>query len=460
MKKPYLLAMILCVILLATSCEKPEPSPVNDIPIVPIPQTVFNVTPKPITPQDEYIELVESYIEGATFKQMDVNKTKELSDMLLGHYNITGRTAGEDMDYYLAVRRADAPIYNDFHSTDISYSSVPDTMEDIFRIGYCDKDLNSTILYEVEGYNLLEMPFKSETLNFLCFGVNESTNKNTNQAFNLAFTQSGREQLDFIKVNKGLSIYSENTACIEFYYQDDDTLKFYSSQYSCYININNDEIGEIRGLLSSSTVEDGIKSHQDSWKYLHGKDSSICTTGARLNIDGRHYVLLGNKDTTGYMMLLTDEQGFVSLEHNETIYKFVMNKIQDAMDIDYGSFDAKWFEIPLKSASINFPERVEQANGSDISELRLQTVNDVEKLVDLSKLMDKAINSQEIYGFSGCPYTGTILFTREDDKTLRIFIATDSCASIAYEGRIGFVYGKQSDMVEIFDEAMAYRLSK
>lgn len=190
------------------------------------------------------------------------------------------------------------------------------------------------------------------------------------------------------------------------------------------------------------------------------KDSSIRTTGAKLHIDGKHYMLVGNRNSTGYMISDIDEHDFYSLEYNESIYKFIMNKIQGVVKMDYGSFDSKWFEIPLRSANIDFPERVEQADGSYISELRLQTVNDFERLAALSKLMDKAINSQEIYGFSGCPYVATINFTRDDGETLRIFIATDSCDSMAYEGKIGFEYGKQSDLAAIFDDAMVYRLTK
>ncbi len=456
MKKQYVVVIILLVTLLAASCAKPEPSSVSDIPITPIAPTMPQETPKPTppTPQDEYIALVESYIDCAAFKQMDESKTKQLSDMLLGHYDITGRTAGEGMDYYLAVRRADAPVYNDFDSINLGYFSGPDTMGEIFQIGYYDKDLNSTILYEVKGYRLLEMPLGSETLDCFCFSVCESSNENVNQAFGRAFTQGGRDELTFIKKNEGLSFYSENTPCIEFYYQDADTLKFYSTQYPCYINIDSDGLEEIRGLISSSNVVDGVKSRQDAWKYLYGKDSAIRTTGAKLNIDGRQYVLLGNRNSTGYMMSFTDEQGFVSLEYNENIYKFVMSKIKDVVDMDYGSFDAKWFETPLRSASINLSEWVEQSDGSYIFKLRSQTVNDMEKLTALSKLMDKSINSEEVYGFSGCPYIATIQFTREDGEKLRVFIATDSCDSMAYEGRIGFKYGKQSDMAAIFDDAM------
>lgn len=162
------------------------------------------------------------------------------------------------------------------------------------------------------------------------------------------------------------------------------------------------------------------------------KDSSIRTTGAKLHIDGKHYMLVGNRNSTGYMISDIDEHDFYSLEYNESIYKFIMNKIQGVVKMDYGSFDSKWFEIPLRSANIDFPERVEQADGSYISELRLQTVNDFERLAALSKLMDKAINSQEIYGFSGCPYVATINFTRDDGETPTLLRQTLEDAKIKH----------------------------
>ena len=37
-------------------------------------------------------------------------------------------------------------------------------------------------------------------------------------------------------------------------------------------------------------------------------------------------------------------------------------------------------------------------------------------------------------------------------------LATDSCDSMAYEGRIGFEYGDQAELAALFDEAMFYRL--
>ncbi len=37
---------------------------------------------------------------------------------------------------------------------------------------------------------------------------------------------------------------------------------------------------------------------------------------------------------------------------------------------------------------------------------------------------------------------------------MQMFVAADSCDSITYEGRIGFMYGGQEKLAEIFDEAM------
>lgn len=420
----------------------------------------MNATPEPmpLTPQEEYIALVESYIDGASFQQMDESRTKQVSDMLMGHYDIIGRTAGDGMDYYLAVRRKDAPVYDDFSSIDIGYFSEAGAKNEVLQIGYYDKDINSNILYELEGYDLLELPFGNENLDCFCFSESKSSDEYANQTFILAFTQNGRDRLDFIRKNAGLSLYSANSPCIEFYYQDKDTINFYSSPYSCFINISGNELEEISSLFSSSEVIDNVKSRQDAWKYLHTEDSSIRSTGARLHIDGKQYEFMGNSNSAGYIMSTMDEQGFIALEYNEAVYSFVMDKIKNVMEIDYGSFDAQWFKIPLKSASIDFPESVEQADGSYTTDLRSQTVNDPEKLNALSKLMDRAINSEEIYGFSGCPYIASIKFTRENGKILRVFIATDSCDSMTYDGRIGFEYGKQSDMAEIFGEAMADRL--
>lgn len=458
MKKTYLFAIFLFVTLWTISCTGPASKSDKHMDFTS--PTSMNTTPEPmpITPQEEYITLVESYINGTSFRQMDESRTQQVSDMLMGHYDIIGRTAGDGMDYYLASRRKDAPVYDDFNSIDIGYFSESDAKSEVLQIGYYDKYINSNILYKLEGYDLLEIPFGKENLDCFCFSESKRSGEYANQTFILAFTQNGRDQLDFIKKNSGLSLYSPNRPCIEFYYQDEDTINFYSSPYSCFINISGNELEEISSLFSSSEVVDTVTSQQDAWKYLHGEDVTIRSTGAKLHIDGKQYEFIGNNTSAGYIMSTMNKQGFIALEYNEAVYGFVMDKIKNIMEIDYGSFDAQWFKTHLRSAGIDFPERVEQADGSYTTDLRSQTVNDPEKLNVLSKLMDRAINSEEIYGFSGCPYTGTIKFTREDGETLRIFIATDSCDSMTYDGRIGFEYGEQSYMAEIFDEAMADRL--
>ena len=110
---------------------------------------------------------------------------------------------------------------------------------------------------------------------------------------------------------------------------------------------------------------------------------------------------------------------------------------------------------------MTFPEFLIPSGSGDetfTQEVRTQTIEDREKLNTLSKMMDRAINDTNVYGFSKCPYAATIDFLREDGRTLRIYVATDSCDSMAYEGRIGFEYGDQAELAALFDEAMFYRL--
>ena len=66
--------------------------------------------------------------------------------------------------------------------------------------------------------------------------------------------------------------------------------------------------------------------------------------------------------------------------------------------------------------------------------------------------MGEAVRGRE--AVSGCPYTGVLDLVREDGETLKMFVAADSCDSVSYEGRIGFEYGDQKELAEIFDEAM------
>ena len=81
-----------------------------------------------------------------------------------------------------------------------------------------------------------------------------------------------------------------------------------------------------------------------------------------------------------------------------------------------------------------------------------QTVTDPKKLKELGMLLGSAVKGRE--ALSGCPYKGVLNLVREDGETLQMFVAADSCDSITYEGRIGFMYGGQEKLAEIFDEAM------
>ena len=65
--------------------------------------------------------------------------------------------------------------------------------------------------------------------------------------------------------------------------------------------------------------------------------------------------------------------------------------------------------------------------------------------------MGNAIRGPEV--ISGCPYQGILKLVREDGETLEMFVASDSCDSVAYEGRIGFEYGRQEELAAIFQEA-------
>lgn len=457
MKRKYLFVTLLSVTILTISCTKPVSK--NDVNKDAISPTVTNeiAEPIPFTLQEEYIALVESYMGEVSVRQIEESKCKELSDILQGHYDIIGRTAGEDRNYYIATRREDALVYDDFDSINLGYYSegMADT---VFQIGYYDKEDNSKILYEMEGYDLIEFPLGSSNLDCFCFVETKSLYENKDKAFLLSFTKSGRSELDFIRKYTGLSVDNAGSSYIEFYYQDKDTINFNSGPYSCYINISMDEAEDINQLLSSSKVIEEEVLWKDVWQYLSEEDESIRSTGVMLHMEDKQYNLLGNKNSTGYILNREKEQGFSSLEYNEAVYGFVMNKIQNVMKRDYGSFDAQWFKTPLKSAAIEFSERVNQMDGSHMTDLRLQTVTDLEKLSALAKLMDHAINDEEVYGFSACPYIASIEFTREDGEVLHMFIATDSCDSMTYEGRIGFEYGKQSDLAEIFDKAMRDRL--
>lgn len=451
MRKIYIVVLLLVMPSLV-SCAKQNT--INTESAAPKPSVISEETnePEPTGFPNEYFDLVESYMEESVFQTMNNDRIKTLSDLLKGHYDIIGRTDGGDLEYYLAVRREDAPIYEDFDSINVGYTDRQ------FYIGYYDDKSEPTILYELNGYDLFDMPLGSDSLDCFCIGIYGVTDVEENPSFSNAFSENGRKKLDFMKSKPELSFYKDTMSYVRFYYQDEDTIEFYSEPYPCYISLTDEEQENIRSKLSTSRVEEGIETFKEASAYL-SKKGNVCSTGTSLHIDGRNYMSFGNHDLRGYMMVSSeDENEFLSLEYNEDIYQFMMEKVQNAVGMDYGNFDPAWFQTPLQSASIEFLEYMGIDDAYD-SKLRTQTIEDKDKLDALSKLMDQAISSGEC-GFSACPYVAPIDFIREDGETLRIFVATDSCDSISYEGRIGFQYGEQTDLAAIFDEAMAYRLKE
>lgn len=415
-------------------------------------------SPQSVSPQEEYISLVESYVDDAVFQAADESDIKKLSDKLQGHYEITGRTDGNGLEYYIAVRRGDAPVYDDYGSLNVG------ELDAQLYVGYYDKNSDPVVLYELDGYSFLDMPLGYDKgLDCFCFGRYESSAAAENPAFIHAFNQNGRDMLNFMKSKPELSFYKEGQPYVQFYYQDEDTIKFYSEPYPCYITLTAKEQEYLRRHLISSKVENGVGTIQEARDFMQkkgGKKESIRSTGVSLLLDGLRYQSFENSELPGYLVVSDEENGgLLSLEYNEEICRFLREKVKDATGMDYGYCDSHWFKTPLKSASIVFPE-YKGINGTETTEVRTQTVEDRDKLDTLAELMDRALNSGEFYGFSACPYNAIIDFIREDGETLRVFAATDSCDSMAYEGRIGFEYGRQADLAAVFDAAMVYRLEK
>lgn len=399
---------------------------------------------------EDYCALVESYIDNADFVPAEESRLNPLSELLQNHYDVTGRTAGSGLEYYLAVRRKDAPVYDDFSSLDIGY------MNDQLYIGYYDRESNPTVLYELEGYELLDMPSGFDNLDSICLGIYGVPNTEENPAFEYAFSQNGRLMLDFMKTRPELSFYREGQPFVKFYYQNEDTVNFYTEPYPCYVALTDEELEEIRGQIAASKPVTGIATEQEAREYLE-KEGEICSTGASLSIDGYSYSSFGNHKSSGYLLVTAEEQyDFQYLMYDEAVYRFIMDKVKLATGLDYGDFEPQWFQKPLKSASITFPEYMDVKDENINFEPRTQSIESQDKLEALSALMTQAMGAGE-KGFSKCPYTAFIDFVREDGERLRMFCATDSCDSMAYEGRIGFYYGSQAELAAIFDEAMSKR---
>jgi len=440
--------------------------------------------PLPDTPARDYMTMVETALEGIPFRQMEKEETVSLEEMFLGHYDVTGRAAEDGMEYYVALRREDAPEYEDYHDLSVSYISDAER-DSVLQIGYYDEQITEKILYELPGYELMDFPLGTVGLSGFCLLPNRENGGSADQAFTCAFTESGRDKLSFMKKWPGLSFYNEGDNSIQFYYQDEDTLKFYSEPYPCYISFSDAEAEKLRNLLSCPWAEEGITTASQASCYLDslsgnkGKDGAggtpVQSTGAAFFLDGQYYVLYGNGENSGYLWASSETGESQSIGRNQEVYEFVMEKLQNVTGLDYRDFDPEWFAVPLKSASLAFPEwqtgegtmgegttgegttREEENTGEEI---RRQTVTDRESLDKLGRLLDGALRCGARCGISKCPYKACLDLEREDGEKLRIYLATDSCDSMAYEGRIGLQYGDQREMAEIFPEAMAARLER
>lgn len=160
MKKLYC-AILFGAMAALSACAKPPSAsrePAVSVPAVPDGgETEETEEVTALRLQDEYISLVERYIDDAVFRPVEESRTKKLSDLLLGHYDVTGRTDGGKMEYYIAVRREDAPVYDDFKNVSIANYSGPDTDGEELRIGYYNGDGTEILLYRLGGYTFLDL---------------------------------------------------------------------------------------------------------------------------------------------------------------------------------------------------------------------------------------------------------------------------------------------------------------
>jgi len=413
----------------------------------------------------EYMELVEAHMEG-TFSTMDAEETKELSSMLEDHYEMIGRTDGEKRSYYLALRRADAPVYESVKDLDAGWYFGEGAEEEVLRIGYYDESDESVPLYEVRGYSLGALPLWEETaaekLSCFCFYREESGNEAQMEAFRMAFSESGRGLLEFMKSHPGLALREDNQSGIEFYYQDGETLPHVSEPRRFFIPLTGEEEEEMKALLSAAGTEDGPLTHAEAKKEL--KNKGLFTTGVYLYLPEAVYQLYGTREKAGMILKMPGGEAYPSMEspvsllQNEGLWSRILDRVEHTVGMDYGSFDKDWFERPLTCAVLHFPETIMDGKGGYETELRTQTVEEEEKLQALRRMLSRTLQEGEIYGFSACPYSAELIVTREDGETRRMYLAVDSCDSMAWEGRIPFEYGGQEEMAEIFDEAMRDRI--
>lgn len=408
----------------------------------------------------DYAVLVESYLKDSTFTPLESSRTDALSRQLGGHYEVAGRTDGKGREYYLALRRADAPDYEDFYDLSVSYTDGGTPSEQICEIGYYNENMDSVVLYQIADFsvNSFRDASNAESLDMFCF---VPCNLADDTAFLYAFGESGRMQLDFLNEHPGLSFPAEDAgSSIDFLYQDQDTVKFWSEPYPCHISLDEKDTDTLKQLFKEPKkqpeFQTDFENRSQILDYVRTLDSSIRTTGARFSMEGKTYELLGSQSCTGYMISYdTSDMGgkTAHLEYNQPVFSYIIDKIKNTVGVDYGSFSDKWFDIPLISATLDFPNLTVSKDGNQTFCVRSQTVMEPEKLARLAQLLKQAVNGPET--LSACPYTGILNLTREDGETLQMFVASDSCDSVTYEGRIGFEYGKQEYLADIFDNAMA-----
>ncbi len=400
---------------------------------------------------EEFASLSEGYVENASFVTAEDGQAEMLAKLLSGHYEVAGRKGDDGQEYYMAVRRSDAPVYGDFKGLSVGYVYYADSMEEVCQIGYYDENGKETVLYEISGFLVEGCMDREEekALDLFCL-IPESMSEDG--AFLCAFQESGRKKLEFIGKHQGLSYHKEGQNCIDFYYQDEDTLEFCWEPYSCCISLDEKECEKIRAFLENGQDQkQEFANHSETIEWLRKENPSVRTTGAVLNLDGSFYEILGSRDSGGYMIGRNGDM-VCWLKSEEQIYSYVLDRIADAVGKDYGAFTDTWFDGGLVKASLVFPRKEEGEDGTWTREVCRQTITEADKLEHLAKLLGRAIQGHE--AISGCPYVGVLDLERENGETLQMFVAADSCDSITYDGRIGFEYGKQEELAEIFDEAM------
>lgn len=400
---------------------------------------------------EEFAALVERYTPNASFVSAENGQAEELKELLSGHYEVAGRKADDGREYYMAVRRDDAPVYEDFDGLSIGYVYYAGSAKEVCQIGYFDGNAGERVLYEIPGYlvNTCMDKEPEKTLYMLCLIPQKASDDGM---FLCAFQENGRKELDFIGKHSGLSYPEEGKNCIRFYYQDEDTLEFCSEPYSCCISLDEEESEKIRTSLEKEQDEkQEFDNHREAVEWLRKKNPSVRTTGARLNLDGSVYEILGSRDSGGYVIARKEDMA-CWLKDEDLICSDVLDRIKEVMGKDYGDFTDSWFDDGLVKASLAFPRREKGEEGEWSCRIGRQTITEAGKLEQLSKLLGNAIRGPE--ALSGCPYVGVLDLERKDGETLQMFVAADSCDSITYEGRIGFEYGKQQELAEIFDEVM------